>query len=480
LLRIINDVLDFSKIETGRLEMEEIEFSLGALVKKCLGLYQAEAAGKGVALLSDIRAGVPAELEGDPVRLGQILSHLVSNAVKFTAKGQVKLIAEKIEDEEKSVFLRFTVEDTGIGLDQDKIDSLFTAFFQEDSSTTRKFGGTGLGLVISKRLLEMMGGKIWCESRKGAGSRFIFTARFRKPVPAGSQGAIPLSIRQPFLGLSCLAVDDNNMALAILEKALKVLGFAVVKAESGEEAVEYFIRQDPMEHFDLIVVDWKMPGIDGIETVRRISSQTGRLPPVLMLTAFEKDEVSGEVWEAGIKSVLTKPISLISLNESLTALLGAEETVPPEASRLQPEGGPEPEMDLKIRGANVLLAVKGRERVLNYSRLLTQAAVRFKIVDTGQEAVDAVQSDRYDLVFMDEQLPEMDGLTAAAVIRSFGQFRDLSIAGLAGDDQESSRQRCLDAGMNYCLPQSAGPAEFFKILSQLINPLDPAGTNHLR
>jgi signal transduction histidine kinase/DNA-binding response OmpR family regulator len=467
LLATINDLLDFSKIEAGRMVIEEAPFKLDDLIASAVQQLAPAAEKKGVELILDIYENVPFFLIGDPGRLSQILAELVSNAVKFTEKGQIIVSVQVIEEQEKNVFLKFSVQDTGIGLEEKQKENIFTAFSQADGSTTRKYGGSGLGLVISKRLSEMMGGRIWCESRKGVGSTFVFTSLFQKQSPQDQEAELPpLAIRQPFLGLRAMAIDDNPMALAILEKALTLLGFSTVKFDSGEGALTYFLDISQDNKIDLIVVDWKMPGLDGIETIKRLRTVIESMPRVLMLTAYSYSDIAQEAGKAGIKNILNKPISLTGLHDSLLELLGGAKKLlaNPKHSQLAVDYG----LVRDIKGAYLLLAEDNEISQLVTSRLLNKAGFRFKVARNGQEAVDLIQAETFDLILMDVHMPEMDGLTATAVIRSFSQYKDLPIVAMTANAVRGDRERCLEAGMNDHINKPIDINELFKILVRWI------------
>ncbi|MDR3038865.1 MAG: PAS domain-containing protein, partial [Candidatus Adiutrix sp.] len=354
LLRIINDILDFSKIEAGRLEMEEAEFHLGDLMHGVMDLLADKAHAKGLEFALDLPAEIHSGLMGDQVRLTQIITNLANNAIKFTDQGAVIVRVAALESAPETAFLKFTVEDSGIGLTEEQAAKLFNPFTQADTSTTRKYGGTGLGLAISRRLVEMMGGEIWCRSEPGRGSTFCFTARFKLCAQEGG-GARPPVVRGAFKGLKALAVDDNPPALEILIHALSALGFETTAADSGEAALACF--QEALQKggkFDLIVIDWKMPGLDGVETIHRLGEEGRALPAVLMVTGFDRDDLAARTRETPINKILTKPISLSALNDALMELFGRRKA----KTGGKKKGGATAE-DLKLiaglRGARILL-----------------------------------------------------------------------------------------------------------------------------
>ncbi|MDR3204430.1 MAG: PAS domain-containing protein, partial [Deltaproteobacteria bacterium] len=299
LLRIINDILDFSKIEAGKLEFEIADFNLKNLVQSSISLHVPQAEAKNVPLILELAPNVPHNLKGDQVRLGQIVNNLLSNAIKFTEKGSVVLTVTLLEKDEKQVKLFFSVKDSGIGMTPEQRQNLFTAFSQADSSITRRYGGTGLGLTISKRLCQMMGGDIWCESEQGQGSVFNFTA----VVGLGDQRLETLEDVEgseiAFNNLKALVIDDNLTALEIIKETLTRSGLETEAFDSGLLALNH-LKNRP-GYYDLLLVDWKMPGLDGLETIRRINKNLvlKNTSVIVMVTAYDRDDVLLSAKELG-------------------------------------------------------------------------------------------------------------------------------------------------------------------------------------
>src|SRR5262245_3243953 len=309
LLRIINDILDFSKIEAGRLDMESTEFNLEDVLDNLATLVTVKAAEKGLEVLFRTEPGVPLHLNGDPLRLGQVLINLASNAVKFTKDGEIVISTRLVEKSEDQAALEFAVHDSGIGMTAEQVAKLFQPFTQADTTTTRKFGGTGLGLSISKRLVEMMGGRIRVESEPGKGSTFTFTATFGL---ARQEGARLASLVGDLRGLRVLVVDDSDTSRDIFSEALRSMTFDVGVAASGEEAlVELDRAADAGRPYDLVLMDYKMPGLDGVEATRRITKKSwpGKAPTVIMVTAYGREEVMKQAEGAGAKGFLIKPVN---------------------------------------------------------------------------------------------------------------------------------------------------------------------------
>jgi len=467
LLRIINDILDFSKIEAGKLEMEETEFHLVDLMRGIMEMHVEKAHATDLEFALDLPIETPCGLLGDPVRLAQIINNLIGNAIKFTGQGGTVIVrVATLESTPETAFLRFTVEDSGIGLTPEQAAKLFNPFTQADTTTTRKYGGTGLGLAISKRLAEMMDGEIWCRSEPGRGSTFGFTARFK---PCVLEGAGPALTLDAFKGLRVLAVDDNDLALEILSQDLSSMGFTVVAADSGEEALKCYAEAVGQGiKFDLIVVDWHMPGLDGGETVRRLAEAWGTLPAVLMVTGFGREEVADSAKAANIKKILTKPISISSLNDALMEVFDRRQAKPGKKKGGVAEG------DLAlieaVRGARILLAEDNEVNQLVASRILTNAGFEVTIAGNGLEALDLAQKERFDIVLMDIQMPEMDGLTAAARLRAMPQFQDLPIVAMTAHAMSGDREQSLKVGMNDHITKPINISELFKALARWLPP----------
>ena len=463
LLRIINDILDFSKIEAGKLEMERTNFYLEDVLRSAVDLISGRAHEKGLEFILSVPHNTPMALLGDPVRLGQVLSNLTSNAVKFTEKGEITLNVQTVKESANEVTLRFSVTDTGIGLSEEQRANLFSAFTQADSSTTRRYGGTGLGLVISKRLVEMMHGEIWCESNLGQGSIFTFTATFG--LDAHEMRYV--ASREDFTGLKALAVDDNPLALTILKEFLHTLGFSVDVATSGAEALAYFDQNKQSEAtVDLVLIDWKMPDMDGIETVRQLTQllPPEKLPVIIMATAYNRDEVQAMAKEVGIKNVVTKPLSPSTLLNALMNVFGRG--LPIKVPKINK--GHEVELVKHIRGASILLAEDNEVNQLVASKILKNAGFEVTIANNGREAVELVHQHNYDLVLMDIQMPEMDGLAATQAIRREARFNDLPIVAMTAHAMAGDRELSLKAGMNDHINKPINLLELFQSLAKWI------------
>ncbi len=440
LLRVINDILDFSKIEAGRLEMEQVAFQLHEVMQNFSALFSAPAAEKGLEFVCSVAPGTPNALVGDPLRLGQVLTNLVNNAIKFTAQGEVvvRVAALATNGQGDEVELAFSVSDTGIGIQAEKIDTLFRSFTQADGSTTRRYGGTGLGLSISKRLVAMMRGELSVESVPGRGSTFRFTARFgRQPADREKQFQPAPDLR----GMRILVVDDSRTSLHILDETLRSFSFEPVLAESGEAALEILQRD---ADFPLMLLDWKMPGIDGIETAHRVQALPGVKPGLIMLTAFGREEVRRQAEEAQVRAFLTKPVTQSLLFDTIMQVCRGQSPrrVDREAIRLAPE------LLAALRGARILLV---EDNLLNRQvagEILHNGGMEVFPAADGDAALRFLEERLPDAVLMDVQMPGMDGYQTTRVLRGHPRYRDLPIIAMTAHALKGDREKCLSAGMN--------------------------------
>ena len=466
LLGIINDILDFSKIEAGKLTVENIDFELEKVLETVSTLISEKATAKGLELIFNVEPALSVPLRGDPLRLGQILINFCNNAVKFTEKGEIVVKAAVEQQDENSILARFSVSDTGIGLTGEQITRLFRAFEQADASTTRQYGGTGLGLAISKRLAELMGGDVGVESKPGEGSTFFFTARLGKGSAAARR-----KIPQPDLrGRRVLVIDDNSQARTVLSELLSSMTFAVDQAASGREAIELVRRAaDEDRPYELVFVDWQMPGLDGIETGKQILKlfPSAKSPHLLMVTAYGREDVLRQAEKSGFEAVLIKPVSPSMLfDASIRALTGAAE---PEAEAAGAK--PDQSADLKLlRGARVLLVDDNEINREVAVGLLEDAQFAIDQAGNGAEAVRMVAENDYDLVLMDMQMPVMDGIEATKAIRTNPKFRDLPIVAMTANALVSDRENCIQAGMQDHLAKPIDPDQLFSLLARWIKP----------
>ena len=463
LLSIINDILDFSKIEAGKLDVENVAFEVNSLTNNISTMVAQKIQDKGLELLFDISSDIPPALVGDPLRLGQVLINLLGNAVKFTETGEIRLIGELLERTGEKVKLRFSVKDTGIGMTKEQADRLFQAFSQADTSTSRKYGGTGLGLAISKRLVELMGGSIWVDSEPGVGSTFSFTGWFGLSE-ASARKVVPTRLGS----LKALVVDDNAAAREVLEEQLRTIGAEIEQVASGAEAILAVKHADADRPFDVILLDWRMPGLDGVETARRIRADISlkSVPAIIIVTAFGREEVRSEAERVGVNGFLIKPVNQSTLVDALVEIYA------PEHMAAVREAAEATAYDLN--GLRVLLAEDNAINQQIAVELLEGVGATVDVANNGREAVDkllAAGGDiRYDLVLMDLQMPVMDGYQATARIRAERSLADLPIIAMTAHAMAEERDRCLAAGMRAHITKPIDPELLYRTLTQFYRP----------
>ena len=466
LLGIINDILDFSKIEAGKLNIEHIDFNLDDVFDNVNTQIADKAVGKGLELVFDINQSVPKALNGDALRLGQILINYASNAVKFTEKGEIVIGVSVVEETPKAVTLKFSVSDTGIGLSHEQTAKLFQSFQQADSSTSRKYGGTGLGLAIAKQLAKLMDGEVGVESELGKGSTFWFTATFTKSKSAKQKTLMPTP---DLRGLHVLVVDDNESARITLEVMLSSMSFKVSLAKSGTEAIHMIQKAEAKNNpYEMVFLDWRMPEMDGIETAQAIQKLAlKKQPHLVMVTAYGREEVINQARQAGLEDILIKPVTASILFDTAMRVLGValeEKTV--EAVEY---------FDLEeklagINGASVLLVEDNQLNQEVAVGLLAEANVKVEIASNGKEALDMLVKHDYDVVLMDVQMPVMDGLTATREIRKQQRFVKLPILAMTANAMQQDYEACIAAGMNDHIAKPIDPNDLFGKLLKWINP----------
>jgi two-component system sensor histidine kinase/response regulator len=466
LLGIINDILDFSKIEAGKLDTESVDFQLEEMLDNIATLVGVKTQDKKLELLFKTDHSVPSSLVGDPLRFGQILTNLSNNAVKFTDKGQIIVSTELIKEDNTQVTLKFSVQDTGIGMTAEQAAKLFQPFSQADSSTTRKYGGTGLGLTISKRLAEMMGGDIWVESEPGRGSTFSFTANFGLGKEKAKKQYKPAS---ELHGMKVLVVDDNPTSREILQEMLESFSFEVTVAASGPEGISELENAKEDRPFELVVMDWKMPGMDGIDAARRIKNHEGlnKIPAIIMVTAYGREEIMQQAEDVGLEGFLLKPINSSILFDAIMQAFGEAE---PETFRVVERHEQEAETVEHIKGALVLLVEDNEINQQVAKEILEGAGLIVTLANDGQEGVNAVKESNYDVVLMDIQMPVMDGYTATREIRKDDRYKELPIIAMTAHAMTGDENKSLQAGMNGHVTKPIDPDQLLSTLQKWIKP----------
>ena len=467
LLGVINDVLDFSKIEAGKLQFESRPFSLDHAMAHLAALTVGNAQSKGLELLFDVEPSVPVALVGDEMRLSQVLLNLVSNAVKFTAQGEVRVHVACVERLGQTVRLQFDVKDSGIGITPEQSAKLFTAFQQADASTTRKYGGTGLGLTIARKLVEMMGGSIWMESEPDVGSRFFFTVLLGLQSQASQTERLQNAKLQ---GRRVLVVDDNSSAREIMFSILQPLNVLVQTVSSGADAIAALedAHRDARP-FHLVLMDWQMPGMDGVETLHRIRRREGfaEIPATIMVTAYDRDDLQDRIGDLLLSGILEKPVSPSTVLDAILSALGrqrVDDTALPQVPARRAT------FLAALHGTRVLLVEDNEVNQELAAEILEEAGIQVTLASNGQEAVDRVRQTTFDAVLMDWQMPVMDGFEATRTIRADPRFADLPILAMTANAMEGDREKCLAVGMNDHISKPVVVERLLEALVRWIRP----------
>lgn len=475
LLGILNDILDYSKIEAGRIDIESVDFSLDNILRATGDLFSIGADRKGLELFVEMAPGVPDRLVGDPLRLGQVINNLVGNAIKFTQQGEVHVRIEQVGRTEQVVNLRVAVRDTGIGLTKEQTDRLFQPFVQADATVSRKFGGTGLGLTISKRLVELMHGQITVSSEPGHGSTFAFTCQLGLSSTRPQTGKNPPNLQTR----RALVVDDQETSLVILRAILESWHCQVCTANSGEAGLQLFLQaQARAEPFDLLILDWKMPGMSGLDTARAINdavrhSQGNRPPTIVMVTAYGREDLIKELGSLVVDAILTKPVTPSNLFDTVV--------------RFQP-GKPAPSQQMadvfgitratlnSLRGASILLVEDNELNQQVAQEFLVKGGLSVTVANNGLEALKLIQMTHFDAVLMDLHMPVMDGFEATRRIRALPLGAKLPIIAMTAAAMAEDRQASAAAGMNDHIAKPIDPQTLADALVRWIKPGTP-GTN---
>jgi two-component system sensor histidine kinase/response regulator len=472
LLSIINDILDISKIEAGRIELDDVAFNLASVIENVSNIATIRAAEKDLKFQFSVDPTVPMDLRGDPLRLGQVLLNLVSNAIKFTDKGEVRVSIGLAERSDERVRLIATVSDTGIGMTDEQRDRLFQPFAQADASITRRFGGTGLGLAISKAFVEMMDGTIGVASQVGVGSIFTVTVAMKRASP---EEAAP---QQPpaFGNLRVLIVDDDPGVRDVLARTLGAWSMQVSSVSSGDAAlVAIDAAEEHGTPFDLVLMDWQMPRMDGIAAARELRKNTasGRIPIIIMVTSYARQDIITTATSVGIEAVLVKPVDPSLLLEAITSAFDRVEGKP--RTLVMPVPANE-----DLGGVRLLIAEDNDINQEIVHGLLARSGAITEFVGNGRLAVERVLSgtQHYDAVLMDVQMPELDGLEATRLIRRRISAEALPIIAMTAHAMEEERRRCLDAGMNDHVAKPLDPRALIATLRRWVKIEARNGRSH--
>ncbi len=473
LLAVINDILDFSKIEAGRLDIETTDFRLDDVISSVTTLTAQQAHDKGLEFLVHAAPEIPEYLLGDPVRLGQILTNCVGNAVKFTERGEIRVDIELVERTGQKVQLKCSVRDTGIGMTREQSEKLFQPFTQADMSTTRKHGGTGLGLTICRRLVELMGGRIWLESEPGVGTTFFFTLWLGIGEAKGSGTIVPERLTQ----LRVLVVDDNAAARDILREPLTSVVNRVDVVASGKDAITAIQQRDATEPYDIVFMDWRMPGMDGLQASRHIKSDETlhHQPAIVIVTAFGSEEVREEAERMQLDGFLLKPVTKSTIVDTLVNVFATSD----DAAHVATDHAHEQ----RLRGARILLVEDNEINQQIAVELLEGAGASVRVAGNGREACEVLlngpQPVPFDLVLMDLQMPEMDGYQATAKLRDDARTGTLPIIAMTAHATIEERQRCLAAGMNDHIAKPIDPATLFETVERFHKSAAPQPSDDL-
>ena len=469
LLALINNILDLSKIEAGKVEVESVPFDLDQVLTGVTDTLSSKCAEKNLEMHLQVAPDVPRALAGDPMRLRQTLLNLAGNAVKFTEKGDVVVSVKLASRSGRTGCLSFSVRDTGSGITKEQAERLFQPFVQADNSTSRKFGGSGLGLAISKHLVELMGGNLSLESTPGMGSTFSFTIMVGLPDETSQPARLlPFNIR----GMRVLVVDDSPIVRMVLCESLDAMSFAVTAVSSGPDAIAEVTAAQPP--YDLVLLDWQMPIMDGLETARRIRTLPGLqcVPKMMMLTTYDCEEVARKAVGLDLDAFLPKPFTDSLLFDSIMDVFGRDAVPDSRAkmARVSDEG-----TSATLAGARVLLVEDNQLNQMVGQALLEGMGLTVEIAGDGEQAIAMLDAapDRFDAVLMDVQMPVMDGYTATRALRKKPSTAGLPIIAVTANALEAERQHCLDAGMNDYVSKPIDPDQLRAVLEQWVRRPGP-------
>ncbi|TKB47920.1 PAS domain S-box protein [Thalassotalea mangrovi] len=463
LLGIINDILDFSKIEAGKLDVEYSNFDLGEVLEDLINFIGIKAEEKHLELLFDIQNDLPMQLVGDSLRLTQVLINLTNNAVKFTQEGEVLLQVSSLRTTTNEVEINFAVKDTGIGMSEEQQRELFQPFTQADASTTRVHGGTGLGLAITKKLIDLMGGQINVQSKLGKGSTFSFTIKFKRQLNVSRKTAPKVEKID-----NILVVDDNAHARDIFARILDSMGYRYKVAANAKDALALLNRHDKEDPFQLLLIDWQMPVLDGVAMARIVITELKlQNPPlVFMVTAFGREELTLQLDDLEVDDILTKPVTRGKLQQAILQV-GSDQGISTRAissPKLKMQAAIE-----QLQGAHILAVEDNEVNQQLISALLSKNGIECDIAENGLIALDMLKKQAYDGVLMDCQMPVMDGYTASKKIREQEQFADLPILAMTANAMAGDKEKALQAGMNDHIAKPINVETMFQIMANWIN-----------
>jgi PAS domain S-box-containing protein len=470
LLGIINDILDFSKIEAGKLKIEKRQFKLDDMLSELASVIGVKAEEKDLEIIFSLASNLPLEVIGDSLRLSQVLLNLCNNAVKFTHQGEILISIGVVAETESNIQLQFDVSDTGIGMNEQHLSQLFQSFNQADSSTTRQYGGTGLGLVICKNLVSLMEGEIWVKSDFGTGTTFSFNVQLQK----GDKQEHDLAILSSSDVKYVLVVDDNRTAVEIISNMLFEIGLNVVQAHSGQEALDIISTDE--QHFDLIISDWCMPMMDGVDFIIKAKKYYQKhavnkvLPKFMLVTAYswEDAQEKSDAFEYNlIQSYLSKPITYSALIQGIEHAVGHRGEVDLTPASFDDAIS---EATEQLKGANILLVEDNEINLELAHEILVSQAINVVTALNGQEAVDKANKETFDGILMDCQMPVMDGYQATREIRANGENKDTPILAMTANALVGDKDKAIACGMNDHIPKPIDIKDMFSKMAKWIHP----------
>mgnify|MGYP003334262514 FL=1 len=492
LLTILNDIIDFAKIEAGRMSIEAVNFDMEAVTDSVLQTIGLSAYHKNLELVLKLDPRMPRYFIGDPVRLGQVLLNLASNAVKFTERGEVRIEISVLESSPSAVHLRFAVVDTGIGMTDDQARRVFAPFVQAEESTTRRYGGSGLGLAICRQIVGLMNGQIGVDSVSGAGSTFWFTLHLTPGVAHDDGGR--LAIAPKLAGTRVLVVDDTAAWRDVLSGYLETMNMEVVVVDSGARAITA-VRDTPRDkRFAVVLVDWRMPEIDGIETIRRLNEllPAEEQPRIIMVSAYDVEEIRRAAQGMSVTAFLHKPVTPSQLYNALAECLvqprRSDDAMqmpvrPSAAAEVRPappatEGAPTTpgaKVPANLRGLRVLVVEDNVVNQFVATEVLGELGLQVEIAGSGREAISMVRTSAFDLVLMDVQMPEMDGLATTRALRSLPEGKAIPIIAMTASALEEDSERCLAAGMDAFLSKPIDEERLIEVVTTTMRARMAAG-----
>lgn len=466
LLSIINDILDYSKIEAGKLELEVVPMDLDLNLNTISTLFALQAQELGIELIYEFDNNIPINLKGDPLRINQILNNLVSNSLKFTEKGEIVISVYKIDENDKKMIIGFSVSDTGVGIPESKLNSLFQSFQQADSSITRKYGGTGLGLTIVKNLITLMNGEISFESELNVGTTFKFTIELERSENEKNRIEKNLNTLKDMKILVC---DDNETFRTIIKNTLQSFCFKVETVESGFDAINELIlnNHDP---YDLVLMDWNMPELDGIEASKFIKNNKSisKVPIIIMVSAYTKDDLLESAEQAGIDSFIVKPINHSTLFDSIMSVMGYNDII----NTYEDRNSNVYDKTNLLQNKRILLVEDNEINQMVANDLLKNHGIIVEIADNGLKAIEKIKENGanfYDIVLMDLHMPVMDGYTATIELRKEYTDSELIILAMTADAMSGIYDKCIEVGMQDYITKPIDPHKLVSTLSHWLN-----------